>query len=407
MAEEKNIPAAMTPEETAPQQAEIPAETPQEGTAKENECAENAAHEAAAREEAPGGEALKAETPADAAAAKEDAVPKEDAAPKEPKEAEPEKAPEEAFPAFTKKVQTDAEFSAAAGSAQGASHVERGIPCQDASDVRVFPELGIAAAGVADGVGSCPLSHFGSRRAVKAGLDALEAAVKALPAAEKAMEDPAQMQELLRGSMRAARDAVAALAAEKKAKAFDLASTLTLAVFDGKHFHCGHVGDDGAVVQFADGSYEMITQRCKGGADAMANSVIPLQAPETEWTFVSAKKPVVGFLLTTDGVLDNFVTNEGSVYYPFMQNFLYGTLPETPEQTPETAAQEMAEGMKALFDSEMMKERTGDDLTIAAVTKRAALEAAPVPSFSVEKWTAEQEALRRARYAALYPKEEE
>ena len=58
MAEEKNIPAAMTPEETAPQQAEIPAETPQEGTAKENECAENAAHEAAAREEAPGGEAL-------------------------------------------------------------------------------------------------------------------------------------------------------------------------------------------------------------------------------------------------------------------------------------------------------------------------------------------------------------
>ena len=116
---------------------------------------------------------------------------------------------------------------------------------------------------------------------------------------------------------------------------------------------------------------------------------------------------MVGFLLTTDGVLDNFVTNEGSVYYPFMQNFLYGTLPETPEQTPETAAQEMAEGMKALFDSEMMKERTGDDLTIAAVTKRAALEAAPVPSFSVEKWTAEQEALRRARYAALYPKEEE
>ena len=33
MAEEKNIPAAMTPEETAPQQAEIPAETPQEAPA--------------------------------------------------------------------------------------------------------------------------------------------------------------------------------------------------------------------------------------------------------------------------------------------------------------------------------------------------------------------------------------
>ncbi len=307
----------------------------------------------------------------------------------------------EQFPDHTEQLAVSGAFSAVAASAQGRSHKRSGIPCQDANAMRILPE-GIVLAAIADGVSTCPLSHFGAQCAVAAALDALEAALAELPDKEAALRDAALLQELLRSSMLAAKAAVSALAKEKAAPELDLASTLTVAVFDGSHLHCGHIGDDGAVVQYADGSYEAVTQRCKGGPDAAANSVEPLQTAPERWTFVSAEKPVAGFLLCTDGVLNSFVPEKGGLFYPFLQSLLYGTLSEG-EQTPEKAARTLAEDIKELFGSEMLAKRTEDDLTAVVVVQRDALQNSPVPEFDPAQWMAEQEALRRERYAALYP----
>ena len=304
----------------------------------------------------------------------------------------------EQFPDHTEQLAVSGAFSAVAASAQGRSHKRSGIPCQDANAMRILPE-GIVLAAIADGVSTCPLSHFGAGAAA---LDALEAALAELPDKESALRDAALLQELLRSSMLAAKAAVSALAKEKAAPELDLASTLTVAVFDGSHLHCGHIGDDGAVVQYADGSYEAVTQRCKGGPDAAANSVEPLQTAPARWTFVSAEKPVAGFLLCTDGVLNSFVPEKGGLFYPFLQSLLYGTLSEG-EQTPEKAARTLAEDIKELFGSEMLAKRTEDDLTAVVVVQRDALQNSPVPEFDPAQWMAEQEALRRERYAALYP----
>ena len=307
----------------------------------------------------------------------------------------------EPFPDYAEQLEVSGTFSAVAASAQGRSHKRSGIPCQDANALRILPE-GIVLAAIADGVGACPLSHFGAQCAVAAALDALEAAVAELPDKEAALRDATRLQELLRSSMLAAKAAVSALAKEKAASELDLASTLTVTVFDGSHLHCGHIGDDGAVVQYADGSYEAVTQRCKGGPDAAANSVEPLQTAPERWTFVSAEKPVAGFLLCTDGILNSFVPEKGGLFYPFLQSFLYGTLSEG-EQTPEKAARTLAENTRELFDSEMLAGRTEDDLTAVVVVQRDALQNSPVPEFDPAQWMAEQEALRRECYAALYP----
>ena len=65
------------------------------------------------------------------------------------------------------KTLENSQISAFAVSLQGTSHMAgNNIPCQDYSDIRWMEEAQVLLAGIADGVGSLALSHWGGSFAV-------------------------------------------------------------------------------------------------------------------------------------------------------------------------------------------------------------------------------------------------
>src|SRR5687768_12844716 len=109
-----------------------------------------------------------------------------------------------------------------AGTRAGRGHRQRDVPCQDSVAVWESPDGGRAAAAVADGLGSKPLSHHGS----KAACEAAVASLAAEPAGS-AWDEAALVR-----AFEAARAAVQAAADERQVSLQDLATTLQLATLD-------------------------------------------------------------------------------------------------------------------------------------------------------------------------------
>lgn len=120
------------------------------------------------------------------------------------------------------------------GRRPGRRHVQSGLPCQDAYAILDQPELGRAAAAVADGLGSEPLSGTGSQVAA-------DAAVAWL--AQQETWDDASLPR----AFEMAREALVAKAGELGVPLNALATTLQVATLDGRRVRAAMVGD-GAIV---------------------------------------------------------------------------------------------------------------------------------------------------------------
>ncbi len=278
-------------------------------------------------------------------------------------------------------------------SQRGESHIGNGTPCQDRCVIDVVNSSPLIIAGIADGVGSCMLSHYGAATATRSAVDYLK---KELIAYKGSLDD-AYVGDLLRSAMMCAYEAVRKEAEELEQLEYSFQSTLTLAIYDGSTLFFSHAGDDGIVAILEDGTMDLATVRKKGEE---ASSVVPLQGLDWE---TRKSTNVSAFVMATDGVLDAFVGGEvegNRIYYPFIEPAV------KPGQLTDAQVKEVAEFYYQYMAGPEYRSKVTDDLTMVVIANQKKITAEDLPKFDKDAWdkySAEREAQIKS---ALYPENE-
>lgn len=281
-------------------------------------------------------------------------------------------------------------------SQRGNSHIKKNVPCQDRCRVD-FSEgrYSLLIAAIADGVGSCALSHYGADIATKAAVSYLKTKISQYT--DDTMEDK-WIGDSLREAMQYALDSVAKAAEEMKQLEYSFQSTLTIAIYDeaGLNLYVGHAGDDGLVALNNEGKIAMVTSRLKGEE---ISSVYPLQAGPAYWQVLKASN-VNAFIMATDGVLDSFVRPENEdnrIYYPLIQPAL------EVSQSDIGVVERTMKFYYNFMEGEDYRVSVTDDLTIVVVRNQPLINKNNVPKFSVVEWGLKSKEYRDKVQKALYP----
>lgn len=156
------------------------------------------------------------------------------------------------------------------------------------------------AAAVADGLGSKPLSHVGSRAACQAAVLSLER--------EETWEE-----EAIRRAFLAAREGIRFAAAQHRVAPEDMAATLQVVGFDEGATAAGIVGD-GAVVACDDEVHVLLPPE----ESEYANEVVPITHPGWADHFRYAATPSADCaLLFTDGLTRLLLARSKEGWQPF------------------------------------------------------------------------------------------
>ena len=286
---------------------------------------------------------------------------------------------------------------------QGSSHAAGGVPCQDNNMFCYLEPEGILIAAVADGVGSCEMSHWGAAAATGSAVTAIAKQLRSLSGETPLTLDQLSaeaVEKLFHNAFRYALKKVNQLAAEQEREPSLYQTTLTAAVYDGSRLACCHVGDGGVVAQGSSGNYRLITERMKGEE---ANSVVPLQSGRWQITVISTQ--ITGFLMATDGVLDHFVSGKAlgnRVYYPFFAEQIYGMASPTEEQREQSVENAFRKTYESVRTEDFTRAVT-DDITLLAVANQKLLQTGVRPQFSGEDWEAESRRFLEEKKQKLYP----
>lgn len=280
-------------------------------------------------------------------------------------------------------------------SQQGESHVKNDLPCQDRCKV-VVSEIyrPVIIAAIADGVGSCALSHYGAAIATESSTSFLKEVFDKNDSEEFADK---WVGDTLRAAMHFALQSVKEAAEKMEQLEYSFQSTLTIAIYDGNTLYISHAGDDGVVALTEEGEVELVTSRIKGDE---ASSVYPLQAGPSHWQVLKVDRYVNGFVMATDGVLDAFVRGEkedNRIYYPFIQPAF---------ETRQKKVDRVKETMEFYYDymsSQQYRSLVTDDLTMVVVTNQQYANKKNMPTFDEEEWKAKTKEYKDRVNAALYP----
>lgn len=264
---------------------------------------------------------------------------------------------------------------------RGENHVVSGTECQDYSAsivVKLKSKKQLTISAVADGVGSCQYSKYGSETAVKTVIGYIKKRLERVY-----LKGDAAMSTLIQNGFEMALKRIHACANTMQMPVVLYDTTLTVVVYDGNHAWYGHIGDSGCVALFKNGTYSLITKRHKGEE---ANSVFPLPC-KSKWEF-GMRDHVVSFVLMTDGVLDFCVGNEkleNRVYFPFLKPVLTEALKS--RKTLHFVKQDWSDFLAGNTNNENnFRNIVGDDISFVVVQNvPAVMSLAPI-SFDLEAW---------------------
>lgn len=263
---------------------------------------------------------------------------------------------------------------------QGERHIQKEVVCQDYSGLeRVHLEKvdeDIIVAAVADGVGSCKFSQFGSKKAVESCLKCIKFNMNNL---NELSDD--KILNIIQHGFHFSLSEISKLAEKEEIPFLEYDTSLCVAVYVKNTVYYGQAGDSGIVVLYNDGQYEMITKRHKGEE---ANSLYPLR-DKIEWEFGKSSKEVASLVLMTDGVLDFCVDSDAMnnrVFFPFLEDALTEKDKEENKQKEEWS--EYLAGKSEDFP-DIRKDIT-DDISFVVVQNTEMLKKIPPVIFDEETW---------------------
>jgi serine/threonine protein phosphatase PrpC len=277
----------------------------------------------------------------------------------------------------------------------GSSHEKKGSICQDANKV-IKLENGVVIGAIADGVGSCKYSDVASIIAVDTSLrvcseeinangincDVIPIITKALEKAEREIDERSLSENQL---------------------ITEYDTTLSLAIYDGKHITYGHCGDGGIIGLTIEGDYKKITlpQKKEGVY------VIPLRAGKDTWIFGKTEDELASVLLATDGVYDIFFPyllkgQPVEVYIPLIRYFMDNNILKSSEETIDNVCKER----EVYFKSEACVSITDDKTIVVLINDEVKPKEKEDSYYTEPDWESLQLEWNKKAYPHLYEKKD-
>lgn len=260
-------------------------------------------------------------------------------------------------------------------SAQGVSHLEADLPCQDAQLSRSVSD-GTVLLAVADGAGSAARSQEGSRCVVEQALDTIATALDVQPPA-----DEAAWRVVMTSAFATAHTALNELAATAQVSHRLFATTLTVAVLTEAWLVLGHLGDGCAVAQTVDGTL-FAAVRPQRGEYANTTYFLPHALDHLELAVYTG--PIQAIALTTDGLIRLALSLPELEPYPRFFDPLFAFAASIADQATAEAQ------LVTFLTSERVSSRTDDDKTLVIAARPRSV-AAPVTPTELPTSTAKEQ----------------
>lgn len=265
------------------------------------------------------------------------------------------------------------EWRIARASVIGTGHIQAKMPCQDSNYVMQVGDTVIIA--VSDGLGSATYSDRGSKFICKYVVEYLAQAIT--PPAPTFFASVSQlvtgalpqidMQSVMMQAATESRTALMALAGTEQNELRDYACTLLVAILSPDEWHVLHIGDGAVVGMLTPTSAKTLSSPDNG---EFINVTVPLTSSDYQnhLRYQHHKEQLYGIALLSDGVQPMCINYKTGDAYPGFFTPLISWLAAFPATTLADAS----DGLSKLLDSDKLRQKSDDDMTLVLVIKHNA-----------------------------------